>query len=332
MGDDDRMLVLIIEPDDGERSMLSHYLARDVGTRYDFLEAETAAAALAICKGNKPDCILLCRDLPDARGLDILTQLVEAQETDDPSVPAVLLLNEPDETTAFNALRMGAQEVLPRNELTGSNLRRATYNAMVKHELRLKLSKLAGEKTRLNRKLKKTKAELDRARKTLHEQAVRDSLTGLHNRRYFMDRFLVEFMSARRHEYDLTLGLADIDDFRKVNQKHGYRLADEVLIGFADLALAELRCDDLAGRYGENEFIFLLPHSQAEDAFIAMERIRGNLEKKVFKGRRKQEVTITATFGLAHATPDHEEASDLVTATQETLYHAKAAGRNRVMF
>jgi len=154
-----------------------------------------------------------------------------------------------------------------------------------------------------------------------------DSLTHLANRRFFID-FLEKALSfAKRHEQPLSVIMADLDNFKSLNDTYGHQAGDQVLIAFAEAMQASIRHEDLAARFGGEEFILLLPGTTLEEAAILAERLRANLENLVFPGLTTR---VTASFGIAQYRPD-DTFETLVKRADEALYAAKTAGRNGVM-
>jgi diguanylate cyclase (GGDEF)-like protein len=154
-----------------------------------------------------------------------------------------------------------------------------------------------------------------------------DSLTSLANRRFFID-FLEKAMSfAKRHEQPLSVIMADLDNFKSLNDTYGHQAGDQVLVAFAEAMQASIRREDLAARFGGEEFILMLPGTALKEATILAERLRESLEKLVFPPLTTR---VTASFGIATYRPD-DTFETLVKRADEALYAAKAAGRNRVM-
>jgi len=154
-----------------------------------------------------------------------------------------------------------------------------------------------------------------------------DSLTHLANRRFFID-FLEKALSfAKRHEQPLSVIMADLDNFKSINDTYGHQAGDQVLIAFAEAMQASIRQEDLAARFGGEEFILLLPGTTLEEAAILAERLRANLENLVFPALTTR---VTASFGIAQYRPD-DTLETLVKRVDEALYAAKTAGRNGVM-
>lgn len=154
-----------------------------------------------------------------------------------------------------------------------------------------------------------------------------DSLTRLANRRFFIDLLDKAMAFSKRHEQALSVIMADLDNFKSINDTYGHQAGDQVLAAFGQVMQASIRQEDLAARFGGEEFILMLPGTTIEDATILAERLRESLENLAFPPLKTR---VTASFGIAQYRPD-DTIETLVKRADEGLYAAKAAGRNRVM-
>jgi diguanylate cyclase (GGDEF)-like protein len=160
-------------------------------------------------------------------------------------------------------------------------------------------------------------------------QAVTDALTGLANRRSFDEELALEWRRADRIGDPLALILADIDDFKKVNDTFGHQLGDEVLRKVGEVLGSAVRQVDLAARYGGEEFAVIVPETDLKGAAKLAERLRTNLMKAQVDLPDGTHLEVTASFGVA-VKGDLKRAEDLIGAADEALYEAKRAGKNRV--
>lgn len=172
-------------------------------------------------------------------------------------------------------------------------------------------------------------------RKTTEEQliyeAIHDSLTGLFNRRYFMEQLSQAFHSARRYGHLLSFCLCDLDDFKSINDSYGHRTGDEVITAFAKLMQEELRSQDMGGRYGGDEFCIFFPYVSASEALIGAERIRIGFQEMVFGDKEEFTFSPSATFGITELSPNIENERDLLKSADMALYKAKKMGRGCVV-
>jgi diguanylate cyclase (GGDEF)-like protein/putative nucleotidyltransferase with HDIG domain len=158
------------------------------------------------------------------------------------------------------------------------------------------------------------------------EQRARvDELTGLFNRRHFDERLGEEIDRHSRYGGMLSLIFLDLDFFKAYNDKHGHIAGDKVLARIGQLIEKSIRNIDIAFRYGGDEFAVLLPQSQADDAFVVAERVRGKIAAEM----RKRKVRITASLGLASWPSDGVAPDELINAADKALYYTKQTGGNR---
>jgi diguanylate cyclase (GGDEF)-like protein/PAS domain S-box-containing protein len=164
----------------------------------------------------------------------------------------------------------------------------------------------------------------------LHEQSIRDPLTGLYNRLPLNEFFDREINLARRSSGSVSVVMADLDYFKKVNDGYGHLAGDETLRVFSRLIGAAFRVSDLHCRYGGEEFLILLPGLKHEEAYMRTDQLRKTLEAtEITSG--SVPLRVTATFGVA-TYPEHGQNRDaLIAAADRALYEGKRSGRNQVM-
>ncbi len=167
--------------------------------------------------------------------------------------------------------------------------------------------------------------------RVVEQQASTDELTQLANRRRFMEALRRERRRADRFGGPLAVVLADLDDFKLVNDGFGHQTGDEVLVAFADLVRSELRDVDLAARLGGEEFAILLPETDLDGAAALAERIRAKLsDHRLETAGSGPGLRVTASFGVA-AHPASGPDADLLVVSDVALYRAKRLGKNRVI-
>jgi len=174
--------------------------------------------------------------------------------------------------------------------------------------------------------------QLIRALETARERAVRDGLTGIHNRR-FLDEVLQKLVDqARRKSHKLSALMLDIDHFKRFNDQFGHEVGDRVLVATAQCIERGLRAGDLLARYGGEEFAVLLPETEYADALIMAERLRASLDALVLPEPEFPAGShVTLSIGAA-ALPDHAlDADGLLSQADKALYEAKGCGRNCVV-
>ncbi len=159
--------------------------------------------------------------------------------------------------------------------------------------------------------------------------AIRDDLTGLHNRRYFNERLIDELERAKRYDETLSLIICDIDHFKRVNDSYGHIVGDMVLIWIANLIREQRRKSDVVARFGGEEFAILLMNTDKNLALEIAENLRCQIEETPFLGD-DDKIFLTTSFGVATLGEDANSFDGLVSKADKYMYCAKAQGRNRV--
>lgn len=172
---------------------------------------------------------------------------------------------------------------------------------------------------------------LDNASQHRHTRmlALTDGLTGLHNHRAFLDRLHQEFDRSRRYNSILSMIMLDIDDFKAVNDTYGHLQGDLVLKGVAHILRNTSRESDVLGRYGGEEFVALLPETNASQALLKAERIRKEIAGHPFQMNHCA-VGVTVSLGVATwPNPGIQVPEDLIKHADQALYRSKSLGKNR---
>ncbi|MEJ2200716.1 MAG: cache domain-containing protein [Desulfuromonadaceae bacterium] len=166
---------------------------------------------------------------------------------------------------------------------------------------------------------------------TLHEQSIRDVLTGLHNRRYAEELFLREQHRAARHGISIGFIVLDVDHFKRVNDTYGHEAGDEVLRRLGALLLREFRKEDTACRYGGEEFLVILPYAEREATRARAETLRLLIQQELTIPWQDEMLEITVSIGVALFPEQGNTIQQVVEAADAALYTAKNRGRNRVV-
>ena len=173
--------------------------------------------------------------------------------------------------------------------------------------------------------------EAHRLRQELERLATTDPLTGLSNRRVFLDRAHEATARAIRHDRAVSVVMIDIDHFKSINDSHGHEVGDRVLMGIASALRQALRNEtDLVARFGGEEFAILLPETSIAGASLLAERLRIVVENLMVETERGV-IRFTASFGVETFRPGIDLSIETVLKrADDALYRAKSAGRNRV--
>jgi diguanylate cyclase (GGDEF)-like protein len=171
--------------------------------------------------------------------------------------------------------------------------------------------------------------QLQEANATLEIQASTDPLTGLSNRRHFMELCNLEVARAQRSGGKITMLALDLDHFKQINDRYGHAMGDEVLKTFAERASSELRPTDRLARLGGEEFMVLLPDTAIPEALLIAERIRSKVEQ-IRVTTPAAIISFTVSIGLAEFPTHGERLEQVFIRADECLYRAKAQGRNQI--
>ncbi|MBA3452596.1 MAG: GGDEF domain-containing protein [Deltaproteobacteria bacterium] len=165
----------------------------------------------------------------------------------------------------------------------------------------------------------------------IYRMSIMDGLTGVHNKRYFMEYLERELASSARQKTPLSLIMIDIDHFKKINDTHGHLAGDAALKEMCARLKPRIRTTDLLARYGGEEFAVVLPATDLDGAMLCAEVLRDMIAERPFT---YDAIQIPATISLGVATVDHAApgtATELIGRADLNLYEAKRSGRNRVV-
>lgn len=164
----------------------------------------------------------------------------------------------------------------------------------------------------------------------MEKLAQTDFLTGLNNRRYFMERGGQELIRALRYKSEVSFLMLDIDFFKKVNDTYGHQTGDVVLKEVARHCQKTLRSIDIIGRLGGEEFAIFLPEAACEVAFEVAERLRKGIEQRPMAHVEDKPIYVTVSIGLFSGLHEGDTLEKLLEQADQGLYAAKESGRNRV--
>ncbi|MDO3409937.1 diguanylate cyclase [Saccharibacillus sp. CPCC 101409] len=191
-------------------------------------------------------------------------------------------------------------------------------------EIAVQAGRIIGNTKMYMEQLQEKNEKLEAQQLVLTRHATTDGLTGLINRRHFL-----ELIGERLHEPGLALMLLDIDDFKPVNDTYGHVSGDTVLAGFAALLREGFGDSGVAGRFGGEEFAVFLTGVTQEQALDAAERLRGAIERTSFVLTDGQEIGVTSSIGILHADGNLQTFEELYQQADAALYASKKSGKNR---
>ena len=172
--------------------------------------------------------------------------------------------------------------------------------------------------------------EIEDLQDKMKEQATRDALTGLFNRRYLDETLERELARASRAGFPIGVVMIDIDHFKQVNDIHGHKVGDLILQALGNLLLSQIRAGDIACRYGGDEFLLILPQASKAITAERAEQLRTGFEAlRVAVGEKALQATIS--LGVAVYPEDGVTTEAVIHAADQAMYRAKAMGGNRVV-
>ena len=164
--------------------------------------------------------------------------------------------------------------------------------------------------------------------------SITDPLTGLYNRRYFIEQIELEFKRSKRYNRDLSLLMLDIDHFKAVNDNYGHQVGDIVLRKVSSIIINQLRDSDLAFRYGGEEFMVILPETKPDDAMNVAKRMKQEI-MDTEHSYRNLNFKVTASIGIVSIKDmlgRFETVDDIIKKVDDNLYKAKNSGRNTIIY
>jgi diguanylate cyclase (GGDEF)-like protein len=286
--------IVVIEDEAAHRMVLETWLRFE---GYDVVCARSAEEGLELIWEQRPALVMLDLVLPGMSGFELLERKAIDPALMDVGVIIISSLEGDRERLA--GLRLGAFDFLPKP------FQPMELSARVRNYV-----------------------ERDRITQALALQARTDSLTGLYTRRAFEQAYDEALRQARRYGVPMSVVAVDIDHFKEVNDDHGHAAGDEVLRRVSELLRATVREADIVARFGGEEFVVVLPHTDCAGAAVLAEKLRASVEAERVEAIGRN---CTVSLGVVSWDPGAGEAGDLLARADVLLYEAKASGRNRVV-
>jgi two-component system cell cycle response regulator len=296
-----RILVVDDQPRQSQR------LAETLASAHTVDVAADAADVPTLVAQTQPDCLIVSLALTKSDGLRLCSTLRSTDATR--HLPIIIIVDTGDEARLLRGLDMGVNDYVSR--------------PLDPNEVRARV------RTQVTRK-----RHTDILRSNIAESveaAITDGLTGLHNRRYMETHLNALVAKACESGRPLSLLVADIDFFKRVNDTHGHDAGDAVLREFAARFRRNTRGIDLACRMGGEEFVIIMPDTDLRRAFQVGERLRACVAADPFQLSTAQRLRVTASVGLSTLERSDDSAEALFKRADRALYVAKRDGRNRVV-
>ncbi|WP_293332579.1 diguanylate cyclase [Microcoleus sp. CAWBG58] len=318
---DSRELPLLLVVEDNY-SLLA-YLQTLLSPYYRVAVAMDGVEGLEKAKSLQPNLILSDQIMPRQNGLDLLKEIRKTPELS--STPVIFLTARSGMEARIESLDAGADDYISK-PFDERELLARVRNLLRTHAAEQQL-------TVLNRQLQQQKRQLETVNRALQYLATYDSLTEVRNRRFFNDYMDAEWRRLAREEASLSLIMCDIDYFKLYNDTYGHQPGDECLRQVAQVLQKSVnRSADLVARYGGEEFAIVLPNTDIEGAACVAERIAQQVrDLQIPHAQSAVSEYVTLSLGVACCIPaPMSQPATLIAIADESLYRAKAAGRDRV--
>jgi diguanylate cyclase (GGDEF)-like protein len=282
--------ILLVESDPGDARRLAQMLRAGGAAKFRLRRAHKLGQAKRVLQNGRADIALVDLSLPDAQGLEVL---VEAQRTA-PSVPFIALSEAHDDSLAAQALQLGAQDFLVKSEISSRQLARALSFAIARQQAHLHLRILS----------------------------LMDELTGLHNRRGFVNLAEQHLKLTSRQGVRSALIFIDVDNLKYVNDNFGHREGDYALQQVAGLLRECFRESDIIGRLGGDEFCVLLSHTGEMGDVLVRKRLFDLIDKNNENSSRCYALSVS--LGIVDVTGPHELEQQISRADALMYEHKRA--------
>jgi two-component system, cell cycle response regulator len=297
--------VLIAESDRATRLHL-HHLLREWGFTSE-VATDGIEALMFLEQHRAPDLLVLNRSLPGIGGIELCRRVTSELNGQPPYI--LITGRQSGRRDVAECLESGASEYLKL--------------PFVERELKARLTVAVRTLARQD--------NLIRSRERFRDQATRDALTGIWNRRGILEILEEELDRAERNDRATGILMLDVDHFKTVNDTHGHLAGDRVLQESARRLSKNLRAYDCLGRYGGEEFLIVVPATDERELCELAERIRAGIESEPVH-TELDDIQITFSIGATMAKPGERSIANAVAVADKALYRAKELGRNRVLF
>lgn len=296
---DEAPSILLVEDNPGDVRLVEELLRAAWVVAGSINHVSSVEDAIGHVAKDVPACILLDLSLPDAQGLGTLERVRDAH----PSVPIVVLTGTDDEAQAVQAVQEGAQDYLIKGQVDGHLLGRAIRYAIERKFAEVQLS----------------------------HQALHDPLTGLANRALLMERLAQALARTERRPSSVAVLFLDIDRFKTINDNFGHEVGDSVLACIGDRLRKALRPEDMASRFGGDEFVVLCEDLEDDRHVVTIaKRIGRSISEPI--SLEAGEVVVTTSIGIAAARGIRDRPEVLLRDADAAVYRAKERGRDRFEF
>jgi two-component system, cell cycle response regulator len=299
----EQLKILVADDSAVYRKLVEQTLSQD---QYSILFAKTGESAIELFKQHRPALVITDWVMPDLSGIEVCRQIRASAQNSYTYI--IIVTSASEKENVVEGLEAGADDYLTK--------------PFHPKELLARLG--------VGRRLLDLHQQIESQNRLLKELALTDALTGLPNRRAVEDWAKAQLSAAVRHGFSFWVVIADLDNFKAINDTYGHDAGDTVLKEFAGILKSRVRSSDICGRTGGEEFIIIFTHAEECNVGIVVARVLRQLREHDFLFGSKT-VRVTASFGIAgFQGKGVPEFAKLVNQADEALYMAKRGGRNRI--
>ncbi len=320
--------ILLIEDDPDTACLLRETIVDHFGA--DCVDHRSTVSQGLAVELDHYDLVLSDMNLPDGTGLELVEKLLDRRN----DLPVVFVTGEGILENAIKAIRLGAYDYVVKAGDYLFALPVVIEKNLEIHRMRLENIELQLQLERTLEQVKVKNEQLEEAVHKLETMAATDPLTGLANRRAFGQALDRRFADSVRQGHDLACIMVDLDGFKRLNDTLGHQKGDQMLQLASKVLQANCRRSDVAGRFGGDEFVLLLPQSDEPSARQVAQRVAEQFTAaaEADLAASDQALRLTMSMGLATRVSSRaSSAEQLVAHADHALYSAKAAGKTRLM-
>jgi diguanylate cyclase (GGDEF)-like protein len=302
--------ILVVDDKKIIRTTITQVLEDD---GHEVTTAANGADALALYKKERFPIVITDIYMPEMTGIDLLAAIKHIDE----KTRIIVMTSYASTDSAIATLRSGAYDYLTKPfediELISNVVRRAAEKI-----------RLERQAEHLIEMLKQKTEQLEQSNAQLKSLAIRDSLTGLYNHRYFQESLTAELNRTRRYQHPFSLMFIDLDYFKTFNDANGHLEGDKLLMTLSNLFLENFRKTDIVCRYGGDEFAVILPEESNQNARMIAAKLHARVAEHPFEGREAMpQGRVTVSIGIATYPDNETDAESLLKHADRIMYEAK---------
>ena len=300
---DPALQILVVEDDIDDFYIVKALLQKHIGTHYELKNASSLNSAIDCIRSDEYDLMLLDLNIDDSRGMDTLLSLREFKHM----LPIVVLTGLNEEAVGQAAIRNGAIDYIPKDNLSTLLLGHAIVYGIERHKLL----------------------------RDVTERAYTDGLTGLSNRMALYDRLQFLCEQSSRNGARFAVAMIDLDGFKEVNDHHGHGAGDTLLVTIAERFVSSIRKTDYAFRLGGDEFVLVITNFNSNEGLVSViEKVMASIQLPVLVKNNTGDVktvTVSGSIGVVEW-KGGIGSEELISMADTQMYRSKNTGKNRATY